>query len=170
MRKYFLLIGVIIFISIQTFASKSGVYTDYAKCGRSDVTQLSAQKYDCLLLGDISKSSHERNVSHVFKSEIVDAGNDFENLPRNARVRKLTRSDVKFKDVSLSQPGTLASALGDEINEIDSLVVRGPINAEDFHTIWSSSFYGGLIVANLEYAQIAGNRMRLCQNRRSLFL
>lgn len=123
------------------------------------LTQLSAQKYDCLLLGDISKSSHERNVSHVFKSEIVNAGNDFENLPRNARVRKLTRSDVKFKDVSLSQPGTLVSALGDEINEIDSLVVRGPINAEDFHTIWSSSFYGGLTVANLEYAQIEGNKI-----------
>ncbi len=126
----------------------------------TNTTGASAHKYDYIPLGDISKSSHERNVSHVFKSGMVDAGNDFENLPRNARVRKLTRSDVKFKDVSLSQPGTLASALGDEINEIDSLVVRGPINAEDFHTIWSSSFYGGLTVANLENAQIAGNRIQ----------
>lgn len=123
------------------------------------LTQLSAQKYDYLLLDNISKSSHERNVSYVFESGMVDAGNDFENLPRKASVRKPTRSDVKFKDVSLSQPGTLSSALGDEINEIDSLVVRGPINADDFHTIWSSSFYGELTIANLEYAQIAGNQI-----------
>lgn len=64
---------------------------------------------------------------------------------------------VTYKDISLSAPGTLASALGDEINDIDSLVVRGPINEVDFHTIWSSSFYGNLTVVNLEYAGIQDN-------------
>lgn len=68
-------------------------------------------------------------------------------------------NNVTYKDITLSAPGTLASALGDEINEIDSLVVRGPINAEDLHTIWSSSFYGGLTVANLEFAQIEDNKI-----------
>lgn len=71
--------------------------------------------------------------------------------------RTKTANNV-YKDITLSTPGTLASELGDDINDIDSLVVRGPINAADFHTIWSCSFYGGLTVANLEYAQIAGNR------------
>lgn len=121
--------------------------------------QLSAQKYDYLRLGDISTSSHVRNAISIQGSGMDDAGNDFEILPRNTRVMKPTRSEVKFKDVTIDQPGTLASVLGDEINDIDSLVVRGPINAADFHTIWSSSFYGGLTVANLEYAQIAGNRI-----------
>jgi len=68
-------------------------------------------------------------------------------------------NNITYKDITLSAPGTLASALGDEINEIDSLVVRGPINAEDLHTIWSSSFYGGLTVANLEFAQIEDNKI-----------
>lgn len=70
-----------------------------------------------------------------------------------------TSNDVVYKDITLSVPGTLASALGDEINDIDSLVVRGPINAADLHTIWSSSFYGGLTVANLEFANIQDNKL-----------
>lgn len=123
----------------------------------STLTPLNAQKYDYLYLGDIMKSSGNRNVSSFQKSNEYDGTNNLDNLPRYARVRSITRSEVKFKDVTLSQSGTLASALGDEINEIDSLVVRGPINAEDLHTIWSSSFNGGISVANLEYAQIEGN-------------
>lgn len=123
------------------------------------LTQLSAQKYDCLLLGNISKSSHERNVINVLDSGMNDSGIDFDNLPRNVRIMNQPHSEVKFKDVTLTKYGSLESVLGDDINDIDSLVVRGPINAADFHTIWSSSFYGGLTVANLEYAQIAGNRI-----------
>lgn len=124
------------------------------------LTQLSAQKYDYVLLGNISKSSHERNINPVLDSGMDDSGHDFGSLPRNARVKKVpTRSEVRFKDVTLTESGTLESALGDEINNIDSLVVRGPIDAADLHTIWSSSFYGGLTVANLEYAQVQDNRL-----------
>ncbi|MDE5882030.1 MAG: leucine-rich repeat domain-containing protein [Muribaculaceae bacterium] len=67
--------------------------------------------------------------------------------------------EILYKDITLSAPGTLAFALSDEINAIDSLVVRGPINAEDFHTMWSGSFYGGLKVINLEYANIQDNKL-----------
>lgn len=124
------------------------------------LTQLSAQKYDYVLLGDISKHSYEGNVINVLDSGRDDSGHDFGSLPRNARVKKApTRSEVRFKDVTLTESGTLESALGDEINNIDSLVVRGPIDAADLHTIWSSSFYGGLTVANLEYAQVQDNRL-----------
>ena len=69
------------------------------------------------------------------------------------------KGDVVYKDITLSAPCTLASALGDEINDIDSLVVRGPINAADFHTMWSGSFYGNLTVINLEYANIQDNKL-----------
>ena len=137
MRKFILLIGVIISIGIQAIAA--------------NITQLSAQKYEYIDLGDISRVSKEITADNgVYRLEF---------LPRNARVMNTTRSEIKFKDVTLSKSGTLASTLGDEINEIDSLVVRGPINAEDFHTIWRCSFYGGLTVANLEYAQIEGNKI-----------
>lgn len=123
------------------------------------ITQLSAQKYECVYLGDISKFSHQRNGISIQGSEMDYADNDLENLPRNARVMKQSRSEVRFKDVTLAQAGTLESLLGDEINDIDSLVVRGPINAADLHTVWSSSFYGGLTVANLEYAQVQDNKL-----------
>ncbi len=152
--------------SIRTFAAgKTTKLEDMRKylliiaAVLTTLTQLSAQKYDCLHLGDISKSTHERDVSHVFKSGMNDSGIDFDNLPRNARVMNQPHSEVKFKDVTLIKSGTLESMLGDDINDIDSLVVRGPINAADFHTIWSSSFYGRLTIANLEYAHIEDNRI-----------
>lgn len=66
-------------------------------------------------------------------------------------------SNVKWMDVTLEQGGTLAEALGDRANTIDSLVVRGPINAADFSTLWSASFNGQLEVINLEHAAINGD-------------
>ena len=67
--------------------------------------------------------------------------------------------DVIYKDITLSASGTLASALGDEIHNVDSIVVRGPINAADFYTMWKGCFYGRLTVINLEYANIQNNRL-----------
>ena len=125
----------------------------------STITPLNAQKYDYLHLGDIMKSSGDRIASFLQSSNEYDEANNVDNLPRNARVMNQPHSEVKFKDVTLIKSGTLESMLGDDINDIDSLVVRGPINAADFHTIWSSSFYRGLTVANLEYAQIKNNRI-----------
>lgn len=59
-----------------------------------------------------------------------------------------------YKDVTTSHSGELASLLGEEANGIDSLVVRGPINSDDFYTMWQASFYGNLSVINLEYANV----------------
>lgn len=123
------------------------------------LTPLFAQKYDYFRLDNISKRSNERNVISLQDSVMGNEINNLESLPRIARLRKTTRSEQKFKDVTVTQPGTLAFALGDGINDLDSLVVRGPINAEDLHTIWSSSFYGGLTVVNLEYALIDGDKL-----------
>lgn len=67
--------------------------------------------------------------------------------------------NVKYKDVTLTQAGTLASDLGDELNKLDSLVVRGPVNADDIHTMWSGTYYGRLKAINLEYAQIQDNKL-----------
>jgi len=59
-----------------------------------------------------------------------------------------------YKDVTTSHSGELASLLGEEVNGIDSLVVRGPINSDDFYTMWQASFYGNLSVINLENANV----------------
>lgn len=59
-----------------------------------------------------------------------------------------------YKDVTTNHVGELASLLGEEVNGIDSLVVRGPINSDDFYTMWQASFLGNLSVINLEYANV----------------
>ncbi len=103
---------------------------------------------------DESACENAKLYERSFDSEIIKNARF-----RVKRVASRATDEIAYKDITLSAPGTLASMLGDEINEIDSLVVRGPINAADFHTIWSSSFYGGLTVANLEYAQVEGYKI-----------
>lgn len=66
--------------------------------------------------------------------------------------RTRTVSTSSYKDVTVTAPGTLAQALGSDADIIDSLVVRGPINDNDFNTIWSATFHGNLAVVNLEHA------------------
>ncbi len=122
--------------------------------------QLSAQEWKCLHLGDISKSLNENSDITVQDLGSCDDADNLMILPRNVRVKNNPfRSEVKFKDVSLIQSGSLATVLGDEINDIDSLVVRGSINGADIYTMWSSSFYGRLTVINLEYATIQDNKL-----------
>ena len=120
----------------------------------TNTTGASDNKYDYIPLGDISKSSHKRNVINVLDSGMNDSGIDFDNLPRNARIMNQPHSEGRFKDVTLTKSGSLESVLGDDINDIDSLVVRGPINAADFHTMWSATFKGNLSVINLESAAV----------------
>lgn len=72
------------------------------------------------------------------------------------KTRPVSRSndEISYKDVTVAVPGTLADALGDEINDIDSLVVRGVIGDSDFYTLWYGTFYGKLSIINLEEAEI----------------
>ena len=56
--------------------------------------------------------------------------------------------------MTLTKGGELASVLGDDAVTIDSLVVRGPVNGEDFNTMRVTSLMGGLAVINLQYADI----------------
>ena len=58
-----------------------------------------------------------------------------------------------------TKAGKLAEALGDNINSVDSLIIRGSINDEDFYTLWSATFYGKLSVINLENATIENNEI-----------
>jgi hypothetical protein len=61
-----------------------------------------------------------------------------------------------YKDITTSNTGEVAGLLGADVDSIDSLVVRGPINEDDFKTMWHASFYGNLSVINLENANIEG--------------
>lgn len=99
-----------------------------------------AQEYEYVDLGDLSIYSNERNGREFQDPEMGQAVAKIQSLPRKARVKQPTRSDVRFQDVTVVTAGSLASLLGNEINEIDSLVVRGPVNYVDIYTMWRSSF------------------------------
>ena len=43
---------------------------------------------------------------------------------------------AKTVEVTLTQAGTLNAALSDNGMQIDTLVVKGPIDSVDFHTMW----------------------------------
>uniref|UniRef100_UPI004029A129 leucine-rich repeat protein n=1 Tax=Prevotella sp. TaxID=59823 RepID=UPI004029A129 len=61
--------------------------------------------------------------------------------------------DLQSLDIT-SKAGNLAGALGDNIYNVDSLVVRGTVDAADIRTLWDASFKGRLSVINLENAEI----------------
>lgn len=64
-----------------------------------------------------------------------------------------------YRDVTLTKGGELASVLGDDALTIDSLVVRGPVNSEDFNTMRMTSLTGKLSVINLQYADIENKKV-----------
>lgn len=51
--------------------------------------------------------------------------------------------------VKTTRSGELAELLGDKVTQIDELHIEGPINAEDFNTMWNSTFNGQLKVLDL---------------------
>ena len=72
---------------------------------------------------------------------------------------------VSFFDANVSKYGELERVLGEKWDKIDSLVVHGPINEDDFKIMWKCSFEGKLTVLNLEDTQIEGRKIpRLCTN------
>lgn len=66
---------------------------------------------------------------------------------------------IQYAHIVLSESGTLSSALGDRIFEIDSISVEGPVNEADFNTLWNSSFNGRLKIINLENAAIENGKI-----------
>lgn len=65
-----------------------------------------------------------------------------------------TFNNKNYKEVTVTVPGTLSDIIGSNINDIDSIVIKGTINDIDFNTLWSASFNGRLSVINLEGASI----------------
>jgi len=75
-------------------------------------------------------------------------------LVSHSCVESRSESKPTYRNITVTAPGTLAEVMDPEINDIDSLVVRGPINDSDFYSLWSATFYGKLSVINLENADV----------------
>ncbi len=71
-------------------------------------------------------------------------------------------SEATALDVTTVKGGNLAEVLGGNIETVDSLVVRGPLNDADFKTLWEGTFYHQLKVINLEFADIENNKLPDC--------
>ncbi len=65
-----------------------------------------------------------------------------------------SNAQVVAFDAKVAKYGQLKTVLGEYWDKVDSLVVSGPINAQDFRTMWECAFYGSLNVLNLENAQV----------------
>ncbi len=55
-------------------------------------------------------------------------------------------------DVTTLNAGELASKIGDQLMEMDSLIVRGPIDERDFRTMWEAGLKGNLSGINLAFS------------------
>ena len=65
--------------------------------------------------------------------------------------------EFTWKEVTTTRGGELAEILGDQLRSVDSLVVKGNVNDDDFHTMWDASLHGNLSVINLENAVVENN-------------
>lgn len=72
----------------------------------------------------------------------------------SAAENESNNKEIIYQDVTTGKVGTLAEVLGENIETVDSLVVRGQINEADFNTLWEGTYYHNLKVINLEYAEI----------------
>lgn len=63
------------------------------------------------------------------------------------------------REVTVTNAGTLSNELGDNQLSVDSLIVNGPINAEDFKTMWAASFYGNLSYIDIADADVENKRV-----------
>lgn len=56
-------------------------------------------------------------------------------------------------DVKVEKAGDLKTVLGDNIYKVDILRIEGPINYDDYNTIWESTFHGKLKEVYLDKAE-----------------
>lgn len=61
--------------------------------------------------------------------------------------------------VKVEREGMLQEAIGNRINEMDSIWVEGPIDSTDIRTLWSACFHGKLIYINLSMAKVKDHRI-----------
>lgn len=118
---------------------------------------------DALAIAQTASDAVRLNDNHIYSDDTADAPISGSFLNMISAKKFIARNDIKksvgdseqsYKDVTLTEPGTLSDVAGSDIYGIDSIVVRGPINGSDFHTLWSASLDGILSVINLENASI----------------
>ncbi len=85
----------------------------------------------------------------------LDINGDKNIAPITMRQRiKSQEAESSSISVTTTRAGELDELLGDKVTQISELSVAGPINAEDFNTMWNSTFHGHLKVIDLGNASV----------------
>lgn len=92
------------------------------------------------------------DVQPVLAAEVQDYGRHYNGV-REAHSVNDDNSEPLSLDVKVEKAGELKSVLGDNIHKVNVLHVEGPINYDDYNTIWESSFYGKLKEVYLDKAE-----------------
>jgi hypothetical protein len=95
------------------------------------------------------------NFSHEYLSQLTLVDRPIENVRTlsDENASDVLHLDVTTLDVTVNA-GELASAIEDKITDIDSLVVHGTINDNDFDALWGATFHGRVSVINLSDVNI----------------
>lgn len=86
----------------------------------------------------------------------------FERIPfalEENNIEQLSYPEPTTFRAMMDKAGTLAEVIGDNLYDIDRIVVIGPMNDEDFNTLWASTFKGRLRNINLENATIDNGKL-----------
>ena len=104
-------------------------------------------------------------ISRAVPVDLFDVDNKLMRLPSHAKGKQ----DAETSEFCLKSNNTVAQPVGFKAmtddygqlksileanngSEIDSLIVVGPMNKDDFKAIWNCAVYGNMHVLNLEYA------------------
>lgn len=90
---------------------------------------------------------------HATELSTADETIDAQHLSYYNRIKAQNDEPIGIS-IKTTQPGELATLLGEDIQKIDVLHVEGLINDKDFETIWDATFNGHLKVVDLGNAYI----------------
>lgn len=89
----------------------------------------------------------------LFQDRNINADINNASIIMRQRV-KSQEAESSSISVKTTRAGELAELLDDKAIQIDELYVEGPVNAEDFNTMWNSTFNGRLKVLDLGKASV----------------
>ena len=102
-----------------------------------------------------SAASYAQTMKMSKSDALAVAQRQFPPFKYKVRECKNAEASGDFKSMDIaSRAGELATLLGDDIYNVDSLVVTGDIDNTDIHTLWDASFNGKLSVINMENATV----------------
>lgn len=120
---------------------------------------LSASATELQMQGVPVVKSWQTDATGDVKPDTVEIG-EKEYVCRSYRLARAEEDhEFSYMEVTTTSVGDLETLLGDKLEDIDSLVVHGPIGAEDFRTMWRASLYGYLSAINLENADIEDGKV-----------